>query len=113
MVQWPVEMRRLVRSKDFSSRTEEKADFYEMVIAGLGYCDESVTIPSQNWDFISAEFHRRIRDRHETINCRLINFDILGDILRHDLKFHSVCFYATLNFTQLSLEEMPLFSISQ
>ncbi len=113
MVQWPVEMRKLVRSKDFSSRTEEKADFYEMVIADLGYCDKSVIVPSRNWDFISAEFHRRIRARHETVNCRLLNFDILGGILRHDLKFHSVCFYATLNVTQLPLQEMPRFSISQ
>ena len=82
-----------------------------MVIADLGYRDDKVIIPMPTTNMTDSSLHKRIRARHETVNSRLKNFAVLRHIFRHDLELHSDCFYAALNITQLTLSELPLFSI--
>ncbi len=45
------------------------------------------------------------RARHETVNSRLKNFNVLGaQYFRHSISFHSSCFRAVAVITQLSFE---------
>lgn len=56
--------------------------------------------------------HKVIMGRHETVNKRIRQFDILNKKFHHDKSLHGKCFHAVINLTQLTLKyEEPLFSI--
>ena len=46
------------------------------------------------------------RHRHEMVNERLKNFDVLSDDFRRSLKNHSSCFRAVSVLTQLNIEHV-------
>ena len=53
-----------------------------------------------------------IRARHETVNRRFKQFNVLANRFRHNIEKHSDCFYAVANVTQISIQEKsPLFSV--
>ncbi len=84
----------------------------EKTYADLGYRDKKYfIIPNPN----NREFNKRhkfIMSRHETLNGRLKQFNILNERFRHSTYLHSRCFYAVLNLVQLSIENgEPLFDV--
>ena len=55
---------------------------------------------------------RRTAQRHETVNERLKNFNVLSNAFRLPLKRHSSCFRAVAVLTQLNIENgEPLFEV--
>lgn len=81
----------------------------ERTIADRGYNDEKFFIlPNEE----NMKLHKRILARHETINKRIKQFNILSVPFRNNLKRHPMVFHAILNLTQTSLENgEPLFRI--
>lgn len=56
----------------------------------------------------------RVRARHETVNKRFRNFNIVKAVYRHDLLKHGMVFHAVVTLTQLSIESgEPLFDCSE
>lgn len=46
---------------------------------------------------------KRLLSRHETVNGRLKNFEILNTRFRHALKKHPMVFHACVNLTQVAI----------
>lgn len=60
----------------------------------------------------SVALQKKIMARHETVNKRIKQFQILNDCFRHDISKHQICFYAACNLTQLMLVNgEPLYSV--
>lgn len=56
--------------------------------------------------------HKRIMSRHETVNKRIKQFNVLNVPFRHNLTKHKICFHSVLNLTQLVIKyEEQLFSV--
>ena len=73
----------------------------EKVVSDAGYQDErcsanSTSIEANNWGYVRA--------RHEAVNKRLKQFNVLGRKFRHNLSPHGDCFNAVCNLTQLMIE---------
>lgn len=81
----------------------------EKALADRGYKDPNYFIlPKQQYN----SRHQRIMSRHETVNKRLKQFNVLCAPFRHDLTKHRICFYSVVNITQLIIKyEQPLFSV--
>jgi len=81
----------------------------EKALADKGYPDSSFFIlPTQQ----NQERHELIMSRHETINKRIKQFNVLTVPFRHDLSKHKICTHSVINVTQLVIEnEEPLFSV--
>ena len=78
----------------------------EKVEADKGYRGEADFVRC-NFHYVSREDRRaksRARARHETVNKRIKNFNILTRVYRHRLSFHKHCFRACAVLTQLSFE---------
>jgi hypothetical protein len=55
---------------------------------------------------------RLARARHETVNKRIKQFEVLNTKFRHQLENHWKCFHAIVNMTQLDIQYVaPLFEI--
>lgn len=81
----------------------------EKALADRGYPDTRYFVLPNNDN--SSE-HKLIMSRHETVNKRIKQFNVLNEKFRHDLSFHKKCFYAVVNLTQMIIKfEEPLFSI--
>jgi hypothetical protein len=52
--------------------------------------------------------HKMLMSRHEMINKRIKQFDILRRYRHNNDQKHMVCFGAIINITQLALEVEPL-----
>lgn len=50
------------------------------------------------------ELARRVMSRHETVNRRFKQFQILKQVFRHDIRLHQVVFTAIAVLTQISIE---------
>ncbi|KAL7523555.1 hypothetical protein ACHAWF_002737 [Thalassiosira exigua] len=62
--------------------------------------------------FVNDEMSARVRMRHETVNRRFKNWNILKAAYRHDFQLHQEVFGAVACLTQLALENgEPLFSV--
>lgn len=48
--------------------------------------------------------HKRIMSRHETVNKRMKQFNILKQSFRHNLEKQPMVFYAVINLVQLMLD---------
>lgn len=81
----------------------------EKTLADKGYKDKMFFIlPSKE----NKHFHKRIMARHETVNKRLRQFEILKKTFRNNLSKHPKVFHAVVNVSQLSLENgEPLYSV--
>lgn len=81
----------------------------ERAMADKGYKDAThfiLPIPQ------NTTRHGLIMSRHETINRRLKQFQILSQVYRHSLKKHPMLVSAVANVTQLMLQNgHPLFSV--
>jgi len=92
-------------------KMKSSLDSLETVVGDNGYGDDRCL---RVGDVSSDEHkkHSRIQARHETWNGRLKNFFVLGHRFRHKIEFHSSCFLAVVNITQVVIEnEKGLFSI--
>ena len=84
---------------------KDKLDVNEMVEADAGYRGEPRKIRSKD-DFHSSKERKekeRIRARHETVNRRFKQFNILGHRFRHDLSLHKFVFRAIAVLTQIDM----------
>jgi hypothetical protein len=85
----------------------------EFYIADGGYRDGnqwSVT-PSGRHSYKDRQM-AVVRSRHETINARLKEWNILAVMFRHPLEKHSMVFRAVANITQLGLQtDRPSFQV--
>lgn len=83
-------------------------DDNEMAVADSGYRGEMRRIKTP--DFIhfrsNGEYYDAAvaRARHETVNSRLKNMQVLVKRFRHSLAFHSSCFRAVAVITELNIE---------
>jgi hypothetical protein len=60
------------------------------------------------------EERANVRARHETVNSRLKNFEILKQVYRHDLLDHADVFRAAAVLIQLAIENgEPLFQVNR
>lgn len=84
-------------------------DAGEKSLADRGYNDSNCFItPTPR----NKPCHTNVMSRHETINKRLKQFNVLNCTFRHDLTKHRLCFYSVVNVTQLIIKyEQPLFSV--
>lgn len=81
----------------------------EMTIADKGYNDALYFIQKTPRN---VETHSLIMSRHETVNKRMKQFNILRYPYRHTLNKHPQVFQAVANLTQLMIENgQPLFSV--
>lgn len=84
-------------------------DVGEKTLADKGYRDGIFFILPND---TNQTFHKRIMNRHETVNRRIRQFKILKQSYRHDLKKHPIVFSAVLNLTQLKIQNgEPLFRV--
>ena len=81
----------------------ELLDEGEKVLADGGYKGDSrIVTPSGVNDQLSR-IRSICRARHEAVNARLKNFNILSCRYRHALVKHPMCFYAVANIVQADL----------
>ena len=85
----------------------------EMVHADLGYVGEPNYIVTPNQ--LAGEAQRiakSIRARHETVNKRFKQFEILKRVFRHSVHHHQPAFGACVVITQMSIENgEPLYAV--
>ena len=59
-----------------------------------------------------SEMQGRVRARHETLNGRLKNWGILGQVFCRNVLLHGMVFWASAVLTQLTIENgEPLFEV--
>ena len=60
----------------------------------------------------SVQKQKQFMARHETVNGRMKSFRVLSSVYRHNLTFHSNCFYAVANIVQLMIMNgEPLYDV--
>lgn len=81
----------------------------ELTLADKGYKDANFFIlPSEQ----NTVYHNLIMSRHETVNKRIKQFNILKMPFRNHLEKHPLVFHAVTNITQVIIENgEPLFSV--
>lgn len=87
----------------------------ERVEADSGYNGDPKTVTPENMLRSKRRRERAAmaRNRHETVNGRMKNFEALTGIFRHDKVKHGAVFRAVAVITQLSIEtEDPLFAVN-
>jgi hypothetical protein len=93
--------------KIFRSGLAHFLDEYERVEADDGYigeapqkvkCPGCASNPTEN-----QEMQNRVRSRHESLNGRLKNWEILKSMYRHDIMEHGNVFWAVAVITQISI----------
>jgi hypothetical protein len=93
--------------KNFCSGLELWLDEFERVEADDGYigevpqkvkCPGYASNPTEN-----QEMQNRVRSRHESLNGRIKNWEILKSMYRHDLMEHGNVFRAIAVITQISI----------
>lgn len=70
----------------------------EKTLADKGYKDKKFFKQPSNYE------EKCILARHETVNARLKQFEILNTTFRHPLKKHPKVFHAVVNIVQTSIE---------
>ena len=74
----------------------------ERVIEDGGYKDFTCSYLLKGHNELDFSF---IRARHEALNERLKQFNVLGNRFRHRLSLYVFCCYAVLNIVELSIED--------
>ena len=77
----------------------------EKVIADKGYRGEPNKVVIDHPDA------QKVRSRHETVNRRFKQFNILGRTFRHSPDLHQAVFIAVAVIVQLGMEESPLYQV--
>lgn len=78
-------------------------DIGEKIVADKGYRNPLHFI-YPNGNQIPYALHKRILARHETVNRRLKSWGVLGQIYRHDIDSHWLCFTAVANLVQVTID---------
>lgn len=85
-------------------------DDKERALADKGYKDATYFILP---DDCNGQQHHLIMARHETLNRRMKQFQILKQVFRNDIKKHPMVVQAVANITQIMLMNgHPLFSFA-
>ena len=85
----------------------------EKLLADGGYRGDERIITPDGLNNSVSRIRSVCRARHENINARLKNFNVLSDTYRHNLKKHPMCFHAVANIVQAELLiEDTLFKIN-
>lgn len=83
----------------------------EHVVADDGYINKRC-VNFHHVDENSQGLHKLIRARHEAVNERLKNFNVIRHIFRHSLDKHGYCFHAVGQITALMLMNTnPMFKV--
>jgi hypothetical protein len=82
----------------------EFIDEGELTIADDGYRDRRYFIYPAICPPNMSAIHKAVMSRHETVNGRLKNFNVMKSMFRHDKSKHSQCFHAVINIIELSIE---------
>jgi hypothetical protein len=78
----------------------------------LGYRGEPATVNHPECCNADSYEKQTVRSRHETVNRRFKQFNVLGRTFRHDKERHTEVFTAVAVITQLSIETgSPLFQV--
>lgn len=82
----------------------------ELTMADKGYNDPNYFIlPTSS----NSDAHNLVMARHETVNKRIRQFNILKNVFRNSIHNHQNIFFAIVNLTQLMIENgNPLFSLN-
>ena len=85
----------------------------EKFVADGGYRDGGVYADTPSGLNTPEQRQKRlVRARHETVNSRFKNFNVLNKPYRHRLQTHGNCFMAIANLTQIGiLSGRPLFQV--
>lgn len=84
----------------------------ERILADNGYRHPKCLTPDIDMGDFEKEVHMRQRARHETVNKRLKNFNVLSHVFRHELFLHSKCFHAVAQVVALLVSTSdPLFGL--
>jgi DDE superfamily endonuclease len=77
----------------------------EMYVADRGYRDggERAIVPS-GYRNAFENMMGEARARHENINCRIKNFNILSNTFRNEREKHWLCFHSIVAMIQLEIE---------
>lgn len=97
-------------NKIFQTDMKKALSDDEFVIADKGYTDSKCinTVSSST----GSHMHRIVRARHETVNARLKNFNVIYHSFRHDISKHWACFHAVAQITAIMIDTTnPLFEI--
>lgn len=95
-------------NKIYQCHLKEKLQNNEVVVADDGYTDHTCI---QNIS-VNGVNPKRILARHENLNRRMKQFNILGHRFRHDKNLHQKCFFAVLNIVQILIRTIdPLFDL--
>lgn len=90
---------------------------HEKVIADSGYKHTKCVIPGDVFSCLASDgefptVHKRVRARHESVNERLKNFNVLDYKFRHDPSLHVYCFHAVAQLTAMMTDSSDsLFSL--
>ena len=79
----------------------------ERVEADYGYVGHANKVKCPNNNCNPTEnlaMQACVRSQHETFNGRLKNWDILGQVYRHDITKHGTVFYVRAVITQLAID---------
>jgi len=79
----------------------------ETVVADGGYPDEACIQPKDVSNGLLRQ-HSLYRARHETLNGKMKNFEVLNQRFRHNLSQHGICFFAVANIVQKCIEDGEL-----
>lgn len=98
-------------NKIFVGTMKKKLAAREKVIADKGYTDNRC-VSSTNIVGKDRGLHMRIRARHEVVNERIKNFNVLRHTFRHNVNLHVHCFHAVCEITAIMLDTTDkLFSL--
>ena len=87
---------------------------FEMVEADAGYRGEPACVSDKTHWLTEEQKDQKdtVRARHETVNRRFKQWNILQAVFRHDISKHECVFHAIAAITQMLLRvDSPLFSI--
>ena len=86
----------------------------ERAVADKGYRGHPLyfDVPWRFLDNVMQKVRKALASsRHETINRRFKQSDVLKEVFRHDITDHGKCFHAVANIEQLKLQVKPTWQV--
>lgn len=89
--------------KIFKEKMVHHLQHKELIVGDNGYIHSKCITPGDVSEG-KREIHKLLRARHETVNERLKNFNIIKHIFRHHVSLHSLVFHSVANLTFLLID---------